>query len=705
MGGRRYRRSRRIRVAMSAAALLRSPVMLPRFRADLKTTIAQEEDMTFIEVADPGSGVAFRFYDFEYALAQQFNGQSLDAVASWAATTYDANVTPEALQSFVDKLAGLGFLEQPGPETAPEDESAPTDPSAPPSSSSFSSAANEDDEGAVPAGPSLAGDALFEGPELVELNSSPWPARLLQSEVPDAVETAAAAPAAARAAVPVKRRSPPQLEETPIASIAHAIISEVAAESSGGGDGFHAKGGAPPSAAETFRAPKPGTPAVATAPESPVPVRPAAAPASAPGETPATNSRGKQARQGSEGPSLAPPQRSRAVAEGIATPMAGGPSAALELPKRRLPTVLAVAVIGIAIAAAVWFMWPATPATPISSGSVPAVHVMSPQPTVFHRWFSTPGVVENGRDQTLGFGSAGRIQEILPPGTTFSAGETIARLKSTAERELAVNRLRSRIAFLEQLRSSSTEAGNTAAIRDAQAKLGARNRELTVALTELAKLEIRPVLGGAVAQVLAAPGTFVAALAPVLRLRAAGPRAVFALPDDELAVARALTFCRLETLPGDPATSDTAAGGAASLPRAIDCSLPVTATPPPVTSTLARSSATAPGSTQVGDALDGKLAVDLQGGGAIAPGTPVRLASARYENVFPVPQSAILHQEGGERVWVISGAGRNAEIRAIEVASTDKGFALVSRGLRTGESVIVDPPASLRSGGEIYVAQ
>jgi ribosomal protein L2 len=98
----------------------------------------------------------------------------------------------------------------------------------------------------------------------------------------------------------------------------------------------------------------------------------------------------------------------------------------------------------------------------------------------------------------------------------------------------------------------------------------------------------------------------------------------------------------------------------------------------------------------------GKLVLGLGNPTGIQAGTQVRLASARFEGVFPVPRSAVVHQDGTERVWVIGGTGgRRAELRAVELASDDPETALVARGLRSGDTVILDPPASLKPGSEV----
>jgi hypothetical protein len=65
----------------------------------------------------------------------------------------------------------------------------------------------------------------------------------------------------------------------------------------------------------------------------------------------------------------------------------------------------------------------------------------------------------------------------------------------------------------------------------------------------------------------------------------------------------------------------------------------------------------------------------------------------------------VVSQDGADRVWVLTAAGHRADVRPVEVASTEKGIALIARGIRSGDAVLVDPPASLKSGDPVYVIQ
>src|SRR5215831_8752550 len=102
----------------------------PRFRKDLDASTTEVDGVTFVDVNDAMTGTSFRLYDFEYELAVQLDGQPLDDVVAWAASTYGMELTPEGIEEFAGRLGELGFLEVdlPAPQAQPEqpeDEGAP----------------------------------------------------------------------------------------------------------------------------------------------------------------------------------------------------------------------------------------------------------------------------------------------------------------------------------------------------------------------------------------------------------------------------------------------------------------------------------------------------------------------------------------------------------------------------------------------------
>src|SRR3569623_1576985 len=84
--------------------------MAPRLRDDLVAATVDEDGVTYVDLTEPATGISFRFNDFEYDLAKLLTGQPLDDVVAWASATYQLELTTEALDQFIEKLAGLGFL-------------------------------------------------------------------------------------------------------------------------------------------------------------------------------------------------------------------------------------------------------------------------------------------------------------------------------------------------------------------------------------------------------------------------------------------------------------------------------------------------------------------------------------------------------------------------------------------------------------------
>jgi multidrug efflux pump subunit AcrA (membrane-fusion protein) len=620
--------------------------MAPHLREDLVAVTVDEQGVACIQVTDPITAIGFRFYDFEYALAQQLTGQSLEAVIAWADETYGLELTRDALDQFVEKLAGLGFL---------VGGSAGAQPAVLSPLPSSGSAAFEGLSTTVAGGasPLLDSDPTgpFEDPTPSSAHAGPPDVlprlKVLSGPLPPVSEVGAEAPPK-----PTKGRESGRIKsqsdvsssvDTPLGAITHAIVAETSAP--------------PPIGA--LDAPVPAA-SVASAVSTSAGVSEVRDSWAAALVEQVDKSRGER-RQ--------PPRP-----EVVIMPPVAEPSAAVHVPRRRSSVWLVLLVLGGAAGGAAWFLRPAAgPNVPPQSSSMPAVHVVTPQPTTFYRWFESVGVVVPGRNDTLGFSNAGRVQDVMPPGTTFSAGETVGRLQGVVAREIAVNRLRARVA------NSSLAEGNQAAAHLAEAKLAARKQELAQAQSALAAWEIHPKVAGEIAEVLIHKGDFVKPDVPVLRVRATGPRAVFSMPVGDVTRARGLPFCRVETIPG----SGGADGGAAeSKARAIDCSL-----------------------STVTAADEARFGLDLVGATSVLPGTQVRLASARYDGVFPVPASALASKGGVHHVWVASGAGQRAENRVVEVAATVGGLVLVARGVGVGEAIVVDPPAGLKTGEELSIVR
>ncbi|WP_428268410.1 hypothetical protein [Haliangium sp.] len=84
----------------------------PRFRTDLVAAPIDEAGDRFIDVVDPASGKAFRFYEVEFSIACAMDGnRDLTALARWAEAELGLATSPAELSTVVSTLDDLGYLE------------------------------------------------------------------------------------------------------------------------------------------------------------------------------------------------------------------------------------------------------------------------------------------------------------------------------------------------------------------------------------------------------------------------------------------------------------------------------------------------------------------------------------------------------------------------------------------------------------------
>src|SRR6266404_3974208 len=127
----------------------------PRFRMDLNAVATETDGVATVEVTDLQTGTSFTFYEFEYALAQQMNGQPIDEIVAWAVANYDTPMSPEAIDEFANKLAELGFLE-------PEDGVTELNAGVPATQMGFAAAANVPEGGLTLDSLNLSAEAMTE---------------------------------------------------------------------------------------------------------------------------------------------------------------------------------------------------------------------------------------------------------------------------------------------------------------------------------------------------------------------------------------------------------------------------------------------------------------------------------------------------------------------------------------------------------------
>jgi multidrug efflux pump subunit AcrA (membrane-fusion protein) len=362
----------------------------------------------------------------------------------------------------------------------------------------------------------------------------------------------------------------------------------------------------------------------------------------------------------------------------------GAPAAAKAKPSAG--KIISIVVLLLAIAGIAYTLWSRERAR------VPQavrVRVLSPKPAAIYRWFSGRGTVTDHEARTLSFASAGILGELLPPGTSFAAGDILGRLRAAPPLEALLSRHRARLAFYQQMRDSMRAANNQPELRQAEIKLADKQRLIDESNAALAKLVVRASEPGEIVETMAKVGMPVRANVPLLKVKGRMLHGEFELDADEIASASKLGFCRVEVVglgprasngdvaPAPGTAADTGSPEAQAAPRFVDCTL----------------EKPAPGAK--------KLRVTLPDNLGLVPGQPLRLARQRHDAVFPVPAAVVSGAGDRRSVW-IAGAEGKVERREVAVADAADDV-LVSDGLRVGDEVIVDAPADLREGAAIVV--
>jgi hypothetical protein len=87
----------------------------PRFRNDLVAEPIDEDGQRFIDVVDPDTGAAFRFYEVEYSLACAMDGErDVAGLVTWAQEELGITPTSSELASVIATLGDLGYLDAGG---------------------------------------------------------------------------------------------------------------------------------------------------------------------------------------------------------------------------------------------------------------------------------------------------------------------------------------------------------------------------------------------------------------------------------------------------------------------------------------------------------------------------------------------------------------------------------------------------------------
>ncbi|MBK7535494.1 MAG: hypothetical protein IPI49_09050 [Myxococcales bacterium] len=83
----------------------------PRLREDLVAEAIEDQGHRFIDVIDPDTGSAYRFYDVEYSLACAMDGErDIAGLARWAQEELGLAPSPSELRTVIATLGDLGYL-------------------------------------------------------------------------------------------------------------------------------------------------------------------------------------------------------------------------------------------------------------------------------------------------------------------------------------------------------------------------------------------------------------------------------------------------------------------------------------------------------------------------------------------------------------------------------------------------------------------
>ncbi|MES1165781.1 MAG: hypothetical protein ABUR63_08490 [Verrucomicrobiota bacterium] len=638
----------------------------PRFRQDLATSPVEADGIPCVDVSDPRTGTSFRFYDFEYQLALQLNGQPVTGVVSWASQTFGADLTPAGVNEFAARLRELGFLEGDGGATL--EVSIPTlaslEEPGEDAADEWMSAQSAQTAQFVPDAAMLGGDELTPMRE-----RTPLPTPVAASS-PERLEAVPDERVGGDATVPVSLDNlddgPPRAAEPPTVERAVRL---------------------PPDAAPPERDSR-TTPAWALALDD------APANSVAPG---AAEVMREVKLPSVPGPTVAPPPpgvpERRQPPPPDAVVMAaftGDAGKSEELPGRsRAPLVIGLLLVAAAAAAGLWYWKNQHPApTP----QAVRVHVLTPAPSAVYRWFDRSGQVTAAEMLALSFSNGGRLVELLPPGTEVSAGEVIGKLQAAAPIETALEHHRSRVGFYKQVRDAMQAVGNTAAAHHATVMLAEKERLVAEAEAELARYTVVAAEPGEIVETLAKVGAAVAPGAAVARIKSRLLRGAFQLESADRDAFAGQDFCRVEVIGLAPRASNEPVRRAGEPATAVD-STPLEAQVGPRFVDCERIAARGAAPDPVQVALPGDV--------GLVSGQPLRLARRRFDGVFPVPAGALVGDGDRRAVWIArrDGATESREVTLAELGDQ----ALVSDGLRVGDRVIVDPPADLRAGSLVAV--
>ena len=657
----------------------------PRLRRDLVSTILQEDGVKCVDVHDPERAASFRLFDYEYSVALAFDGRPLTKVIPWVRLSTGLELTAEQLTAFAARLDQLGFLESEKPRTpglAPE---------------STPAVAAADNEARTPS-PTPSQPVLAEPP-------APMPSQPLTDESPASVlsqPVAAETPSPSQPALVgdeaptllAAESSPPGATPAVAPAEGEATAGETPSPDALAAAGTPAAVTEQPEvplqhqpwlpAADATPAPK-DTPAQPASVAEPASVSPDPQPAAALDQVPPTPPREETpsprkapwpARSMSDGEAAEITSQSPAVLP-EARLARSGPHRIVTPPPIPTPTPLVTPLRPAQVRGGPWVFWAllgtltavvvGVLAVPLALRPHPPaavrVSVLVAKPMAVLRWFDGAAPVEALPHQTLSFPTGGKVIRLASPGTALRAGDVVAATDAARWLLADLAKQQERLAYYQQVLEGTKDAGDEKRAAAARSQVEFRAGLVEQTRHALSHVAVVAQAAGQVEATLTTLGQTVRVGAPAVRLQSAGWRATFELARPLTARARKQGIC-----------------GAEIEGRQVECGLALDA----------------------GD--ETHVAIDLPPEAAHTAGQMVRLVRARFADAFLVPASALSRVGEGDRVLVVSPAGR-AEARSVFVADRGAADAVVTQGLDPGDAVIVESSQPVGAGAPVRTTE
>jgi hypothetical protein len=185
-------------------------------------------------------------------------------------------------------------------------------------------------------------------------------------------------------------------------------------------------------------------------------------------------------------------------------------------------------------------------------GSTAKVATVVATPREVVRLYDASAVVRKSEGQTLSFGEAGKVSDVVAAGTEAKAGMPLATLESYAKIEKELADVKDRASFYEKQLATAKAKGDAGATAAAEGKVAEKKKLMSDLEAHAAKVRLVAPGAGTVAQVLAQAGSDAKPGDPVLKLADKHAIADFKLGAGEAATLKA----------GATATLQPALGGA-----------------------------------------------------------------------------------------------------------------------------------------------